>query len=291
MERLRAEIVGLALSLFACEDGELLGTIPDAAVDPGGPTLVTEVSDPTARDTDPTFTGDRLELYFMSDRAGSKDIWVSRRDSADEAWGAPTPVAELNSGVNDENPKVSVDGLTMLFYTDRNRALGTIWQSERASRDDAWGEPTGLSEITTGDGSSNVAAGFDESFLLLSLSARLAGTGTYDLYWFERSALGEVFEGPTEITELNSPTDDDFDPFLGDLARFVAFQSTRAGSADLFYSRREDVTAAFDPPEPMEGINSPAQDFAPALSPELDLVMFSSNRTGNEEIYQAPFSP
>src|SRR3954466_16353067 len=76
---------------FACVRHELLGTI---AADGGGdaapslpprfsaPTLVASLSDPDAIDEDPTLTADVLELYFMSTRAGNRDIWTARRATA-----------------------------------------------------------------------------------------------------------------------------------------------------------------------------------------------------------------
>src|SRR4051812_28768819 len=63
------------------------------------PVQITELADPDGAD-DPSLTGDLLEIYFGSDRAGSmttgaaplEDIWVAKRASPTDPWGAPTNV-------------------------------------------------------------------------------------------------------------------------------------------------------------------------------------------------------
>src|SRR5262245_44597473 len=131
--------------LVACERGELLGRLGGAvgqggsgglggASDGGGaPDPVGPLVDAVARDTDPTFTEDLRELYFMTTRTGSKNIWRSVRADAASAWGAPVEVPELSTGYQEENPRISADGLRLWFFSDRDRALGTIWEVTRPS--------------------------------------------------------------------------------------------------------------------------------------------------------------
>src|SRR4051794_7754598 len=96
---------------FGCVRSELLGTIASDGGGGGGgdaarllpprfspPAPVAALSDPAAIDEDPTFTADVLELYFMSTRAGNRDIWTARRTTAADPWPAPTRVGELDSG-------------------------------------------------------------------------------------------------------------------------------------------------------------------------------------------------
>src|SRR5262245_38091297 len=109
-----AAVLTLALATsgaFAgcAQRGDLLGFVPAAdgsSPEDGGsrfgppryptPTPVGSLSDP-ADDEDPSFTGDVLELYFSSTRAGTADIWVSRRTSRTDLWGLPARVSELSS--------------------------------------------------------------------------------------------------------------------------------------------------------------------------------------------------
>ena len=125
---------------FGCVRNELLGTIisdagADAAPPPPPrftpPVLVAALSDPDAIDEDPTFTGDLLELFFMSNRAGGRDIWTSRRATAADPWQPPTRVGELDSVDSDWAPAVSLDGLRIWFASDRG---------DRAARPDLAGD-------------------------------------------------------------------------------------------------------------------------------------------------------
>src|SRR5690606_28349079 len=94
----------------------------------------------------PTVTADGLELYFDSDRPGGtglRDIWVSRRASVDEAWGAPEPVGALNSSDDDNDPEVSADGLVIHVSSLRAGGQGSydIWTATRPDRASAWSAP------------------------------------------------------------------------------------------------------------------------------------------------------
>lgn len=289
----RAALGAWLLVLVGCERAELLGTLVPGGV-PGGPVaphLVPGLSDPLARDTDPTFTGDLLELYFMSDRSGSKDIWRARRTRASLPWGSPEPVEALSTGYQEENPHVANDGLTLWFFTDRDRELGSIWQTTRASVGDAWEEPTAVSEFTVGSGSSVVEAGIDESGTLAVLCARPGGAASYDLYVSERATPTGSFEEPTLIENVNS-SEDDYDGTFAQGGLFIAFHANRFGTPDIFYATRASTSDPFDPPLQMDQVNTDEhEESAPAISSDLRYVMFSSSREGSLDIYEAVLAP
>ena len=297
-------MLAVLLVFFAlgCERGELLGSMVGAvarggstgaggngegggATDPVGPLV-----DPDARDTDPTFTADRTELYFMSTRQGSKDIWKSVRSDAADEWGAPTAVAELSSGYQEENPRISADGLRLWFFTDRDRDLGTIWEVTRASTTDDWGPLAAVPGLSVGTGSSNVSAGMDATATYAVVSSRPTGAGGYDLYAFTRASTDEAFGSPTAITEVNSASDD-FDPYLSPNGLALAFASNRLGNFDLFLARRTSTDVPFEAPVRLE-LNSPVyEESAPNFTPDLAYLMYSSEQTGSSEIYEAILFP
>jgi hypothetical protein len=296
-------LVLLSILCLGCERGELLGSVggsvaqggtagaggsadAGAAPDPVGP-----LADPVARDTDPTFTGDRTELYFMTTRAdASKNIWKSvRADRADD-WGAPTAVPELSSGFQEENPRISADGLRLWFFTDRDRALGTIWEVTRAATTDAWGPLAPVPGLSVGAGSSNVSAGMNEDATLAVLSAAAPGAGGYDLFRFERAGADEPFGTPTPIAEVNSASDD-FDPYLSPNGLALAFASNRRGQFDIFLARRTSTTVPFEAPVPLDLNSLEYEESAPNFSPDLAYLMYSSDRLGSLEIYEAELFP
>ena len=160
-------ILLVALPAVACAPStDLLGMVPVSSSNPdagsdtgiGGPpgvprfsppVLVTAISDPTADDEDPSFTGDLRELYFSSDRAADSDIWVSRRANPSDPWGTPSMVAELSSTGIDRSPSVSLDGLSIWFTTDRELFRGRIWHSSRPNTQSPWAPPAPVSELAS----------------------------------------------------------------------------------------------------------------------------------------------
>jgi Tol biopolymer transport system component len=290
-------LLALAFSL-ACERGELLGRVGGTVASGGtggageggsSPDPIGPLSDPDARDTDPTFTGDLTELYFMSTRTGSKNVMVSLRADASSEWGPPALVPELVSDGDEENPRVAADGLRLWFYTNRDRGAGTIWQATRARRGDEWTALVPVPGLSLGPETSNVSAGMNADATLAVLSAARDGSG-YDLYWFERANDGEAFGAPEPLTELNSASDD-FDPYLSPNGLAVAFASNRRGSFDIFLARRTSLDVPFEAPVSLEQNSVDYEESAPNLSPDLAYLMYSSERQGTLDIYEARLFP
>jgi Tol biopolymer transport system component len=281
---------------------ELLGTLLDAGaqgVDAGmapatpprfeTPTLVAALSDTASIDEDPTFTGDLLELYFMSTRAGTKDIWTSRRATADDPWGTPTMVGELSSSSDDWCPGISLDGLTIWFATDRTKGHAQIWQATRASRAAAWNAPAPVAELSSGAADFAPVVDATETMLFFSSDrvdlAGSAGGANYDLYWSSRPDASGAWSAPQPVPGVNSPSDE-YDPFVAQGGLVIFFTSMKSGAGDIYWSSRQSISAAFGTPVLLTDIDSTAYDSDSSLSPDLGYMMLSSTRSGNAEVYE-----
>ncbi|HEX3901637.1 MAG TPA: hypothetical protein VH853_02235 [Polyangia bacterium] len=300
-------LASLALSALcpACSRrDDLLGTLLDgggaAAADMGGvplatpphfqtPTLVAALSDASSIDEDPTFTGDLLELYFMSTRAGTKDIWTSRRASSDDPWGTPTAVAELNSGNDEWCPGISLDGLTIWFATDRAKGYAQIWQATRAARTAAWSAPAAVPELASGAADFAPAVDATETMLFFSSDrvdlAGSAGGANYDLYWTSRPNVDSAWGAPQPVPGVNSPSDE-YDPFIAQGGLVIFFTSMKSGAGDIYWSARQSISEAFETPVLLGDVDSTAYDSDSSLSPDLSYMMLSSTRSGNAEVYE-----
>lgn len=87
-------------------------------------------------------------LYFSSGCAlgtNTQDIYVSGQ-SADGSFGAPEPVAELNTAFDDVMPNVNKTGLEVVFASTRPGGAGAfdIYSSTRESTSDPWSTPVNL---------------------------------------------------------------------------------------------------------------------------------------------------
>lgn len=95
----------------------------------GRPALAFELSSP-GRDTRTAIRRDGLEMFITSNRKGGlgkNDIWVSRRDTAQDAWCPPDNLgAPVNTDAAEGGPALSWDGTTLYFFSDKQdpTALG-----------------------------------------------------------------------------------------------------------------------------------------------------------------------
>src|SRR5262245_30340821 len=87
------------------------------------PVSLGAVINSTANDAGPTLSKDRLRLYFSSNRSGSvggSDLWFSKRNRDEDAWGAPINLGEVVNSTADENtPNISRDGHWLYFMSRR----------------------------------------------------------------------------------------------------------------------------------------------------------------------------
>jgi Tol biopolymer transport system component len=94
----------------------------------------------------PSISDDGLELYFWSDRSGgfgSYDIWVSRRENKEDAWGMAVNLGPMvNSSTSDLCTDVSPDGLSLIFVSARSGGyggeFGDLWMVRRPSTSEPW---------------------------------------------------------------------------------------------------------------------------------------------------------
>jgi hypothetical protein len=282
---------------------DLLGTI-GATTDAGGggdatgdgrfldaprfaaPVLVSAISDPMADDEDPSFTGDLRELYFSSTRAGGSDIWVSRRATPADLWGAPSLVTELSSSGIDRSPSVSLDGLALWLSTDREPFRGRIWRSSRPNRVAPWSAPAPVSELASPNFDTAPSVDAAETTMFFSSLRQQTPTGI-DIYSSTRTVVAAPWGLPERVAGLDTLLDES-DPFVAQGGLVVFFTLSRTNQpGDLYWSRRRSTDAPFPPPQPLVDVNSPFIDADATLSVDLLYLMFASNRSGNTEIYES----
>jgi hypothetical protein len=93
----------------------------------GRPALAWELDSPQ-RDTRTAIRRDGLEMFITSGRLGgfgALDIWVSTRETTQDAWSTPVNVGStINTAAAEGGPALSCDGTTMYFYSDRPGGYG-----------------------------------------------------------------------------------------------------------------------------------------------------------------------
>jgi hypothetical protein len=237
---------------------------------------------------DPSFTADLLELYFIANQPGGSEIWRSTRAAPSGPWGVPAPVSELNGAGIQEHPGIEPDGLTLWFASDRPGGLGStdIWKSTRASRADPWDEPVHVPELSSSSADSGITVA--RGGLLVILASNRAGAAGSRSFWTaSRSSVSEPFGELRPVSEINSSRFDG-DPWLSEDGLRVVFATQRDGGQRMLYTAvREDVDQQFEMRTSIRELNTSDREADPWLSPDLRYIMFSSNRSGIDLIYEA----
>jgi hypothetical protein len=271
---------------------------PDASADASlgmfsPPSIVPSLFDPLAQDDTPTVTGDLLELYFESNRAGGVgglDIWLSKRTSTADPWPQPVVVAQISTTFADTTPSVASDGLTIWLSSDRPGGIGMrdIWVSTRPTRAAAWSTPTRVPELSTT--SDDRCAGTGSATLLVNVSSDApGGFGLTDIWFATRASTTDPWSGLAPLPEIDTASRDSCG-HIADGGRAFVFGSDRqsASTTMIFLATRTTTTAPFEMPVSLSELGAPPDDaITPWISDDLRYVVFASNRGGMREIYEA----
>jgi WD40-like Beta Propeller Repeat len=260
--------------------------------------------------TDPSFNGAALDgcpfvsrdgktFYMASNRPGGLggiDIWVSTRESVNDAWGAPVNVgAPVNSPANDFCPTIARDG--HLFYFVSNRAGGCGGDDIYVTRlqPDGWDTPENLGCQVNSP--ANEASPFPlpergSGPVLYFSSNRLGGfaadpigatVGDSDLYVSESH---EGVFGPAQLVPGANSAAEDGQPNVRRDGLELFFFSTRPGTlgmADIYSATRTSTSDAWSTPINLgPNVNSAAAETRPSLSWDGTTLYFGSTRAGGE---------
>jgi hypothetical protein len=260
----------------------LLGDgIGNAQVDApfGPPQLVAELATATDED-DPTLTDDMLELYYDDATLG---LMRSTRASVTEPWSAPSPVAELNAGGNVNNAKVTGDGLGIYFASSRAPAMGfDFFVATRPNRTSTFTVPQlivslqgPMNEIEPDPVSGGLVLYFDRENVGL-LRAERASTTT------------DTFANLQSQTTIDS-TAYDGGLFVTANELVVYFHSDRVTAAEraIYRSVRANASDPFGMPVKLAELDMPGKEEDAWLSPDGHTLIFSSNTSGQYDIYMA----
>jgi len=225
-----------------------------------------------------TLSHDEREIYFEVYAGSASQLYVARRATTGEPFGAPAVLSLDAGGASNYGAMLSLDDVTFVFASDRGGA-SSLYRATRASRQADFGAPS----VVAGLG---VAA---ESGYLTSQNAGLWLTarqpnGKLDLYFAATGgAARDVTELNTDATETGPvPTAD------GDVVFFGSSRDDPAGTRlDVWMATRASATSAFGAPTRVTELNTADDDWPSWLSPDGCRLYLSSNRNGNYDVYVA----
>lgn len=269
-----------------------------------GPVVNSAVDEVTAN-----ISADGLELYLTSDWPSGNfdddDIWVAKRSSASEPWGPPVNLgAPVNSVYREIYPSISSDGLMLYFsdwwYSQRPGSLGgaDLWMTTRASRNAPWTTPVNMGAPINSpaiEGSPTVS---HDGLTLMFASDRDGGSGNADLWMSTRATIQDQWRAPINIGSSVNTGSEEIECHLSSdgLALFFSSDRSGLGGYDLWMTTRKSPSDPWSPAVNLVAtINTSGSEYAPALSPDMLTLYFSSSeRAGGQgayDLWEAPIIP
>ena len=288
---------GVAAAAAACTFRPLglggdLADAPAAAPDAlaplgpfGAPVPIVELDTALYGEDDPSLTADLLEIYFGSERPGGmgmEDIWMASRAAPGDPWGAALPLATLNSPQTDQTMKVAPDGLSIYLASNRPASQGAdLWVSTRPARGLPWPAPVPVTPLNSASGD---WAAIPADDLRSIVSNR---DGDEDLYEAFRAAAADPWGAPAKIVGLATPGNE-CDPAApgGGVIFFASTQTGSLGDYDLWTAPYTPGAGA-GPATPLTELNTAGRDRDPWVSPDLRMIVFSSDRDGSDDLFVA----
>ncbi len=237
----------------------------------------------------PALAADGAALYVASKRAaGDWDLfWAERREGG---WSELLPIGAVNTAADELSPHVSSDGRWLYFSSNRVGGQGgfDLYVCRREAA--GWSAPQNL-----GPAVNSLADELDPALsgdgLVLYFSANSTAdrrpARTTDLFAARRSAIDGAWQPAEPLTEVNSPANERTPLHFGE-GRALYFASDRQARPDElvnFDLYRLRTVADQRQLEPLgSGVNTAANELAPALSPEGTRLLFASDRLGDRRL-------
>lgn len=228
---------------------------------------------------DPSFTDDRLELYFSASGAPEgQQIFRTVRADTSAPWEPPTVVAELQHDDGFASmPGVSSDGLTLYYTFTPDAGERVLYVTTRSSRNAAWAPPRPV-KFTNDSGIGDSPSASSDGLLLVwgRVEARLT-----EVLLARRGSVDEPWEYQGVIAEITQPRSGE--PWISDDGLTIFYRA----DFNIHQAFRESRDVPFGAPTIVEELSSSAREFDPWLSQDLRHVMFASNKDGEMMLYES----
>jgi len=271
----------------------------------GEPTNLGPPVNNSSNDRMPSVSADGLTLYFTSDRPGGQgnhDIWITERQTSERNpegyWIEPVNLGPaVNTPSTDSHPSISLDGLTLLFASNRPGGSGgeDLWVTTRSATSEPWSEPINLGPTVNSSSRDLGPCISTDGLELFFHSNRSGGQGDQDTWVTTRTTTSDPWTEPVNLGPgLNGPAADGGPDISAD-GLMLFFRSTRGGIYDIWFSKRAtvnddwDVSVHLGPP-----VNTSARDSMPDVSADGSILYFQSTRAGGRggyDLWQVPIIP
>ncbi|UCD36951.1 MAG: PD40 domain-containing protein [Fidelibacterota bacterium] len=226
---------------------------------------------------------------FLFARAGSTLDGILMMQQIDGVWSRPE-LAPFSAGEYDWDFMLAPDSRTVFVSSGRPISEDglpekeyRIWISEQL--EEGWSESQ-LLPYPVNSGQHDSYPSVTEEGTLYFFSNRTGGFGEGDIY---RS--GKINGQYLEVENLGVPINTEYhevDPFIAPDESYLVFCSEKPGGfgrADIYITFRKQGGVWERPVNMGDKINSPFAEYIPSVTPDGRYFFFTSNKSGNREIY------
>jgi hypothetical protein len=173
-----------------------------------------------------------LTLYFASNRAGgfgAGDLYVTARESRDQAWGRATNLGPvLNTAAFEAFPTPTADGNTLFFNrsTTFDSNDSDIWVTSRSDAQAPWAAPQRLVTPVNGPRAEFSPSISSDGLSLYFASDRDGNLGSIDIWVSTRNGAADAWGIPRNLgTNINAAGAMTLAPFITSNNRALYFMS------------------------------------------------------------------
>jgi Tol biopolymer transport system component len=207
--------------------------------------------------------------------------------NADFTFGEPTNLGPtVNSSDWDEAGRISADGLSLFFDSDRPGGYGShdLWVTTRPTIYDPWGTPENLGPTVNSSAFEAIPSISADGLLLLFNSDRPGGQGDWDVWVTTRATTQDPWGKPGNLGQPVNSSDNNFMPSISSDGLSLFFCSTRPGGQgdwDVWVTTRTTISDPWGIPVNLgPPVNSSYLEQTPTISADGVVLFFSSNRPG-----------
>jgi Tol biopolymer transport system component len=205
-------------------------------------------------------------------------------------WSPPANLGPTvnKPGFNTAGPALSKDGLSLYFQSNRmpgGYGGNDIWVSQRASREDAWGQPVNLGPTINTAANEDAPAFSRDGHTMYFNSDRLGSSGMRDIYIARRTHTDDDFgwEEPVNAGPVNSAAMDAGPSYLENEeagSPQLYFGSTRLGGIYDIYVSTQAADGSWGPAVLVPELSSPQSDQRPSVRFDGLELFLHSDRPG-----------